>query len=918
MIDQTFAHFRITAKLGEGGMGTVYRSEDTKLGREVALKFLPEAFAADAERLARFTREAQALASLNHPNIAGIHSVEEATPEGSTVPVVFLVMELVEGETLQERIAKGPLGVDEALKIALQIANGLEEAHERGIIHRDLKPANIKLTPARQVKILDFGLAKAFDPDAPGDSLPSGQPAQRLSLSPTMTGLATQAGILLGTAAYMSPEQARGESVDRRSDVWAFGVVFMEMLTGRVVHQGKTLSDTLASVLAREPDWDSLPADLPRPVRRLLDRCLQKESRERMRDIGEARIAIEHFLAHPETAVEERADTGASTVAVPLWQRAMPWAVTGLFALGLIATWMVLGSATGPSSAPMRVNLSLPADQMLFTGYGASTVLSPDGSRLAYVLGLGNEHRIEIRQLDQWQGTLVVEGQGADRPYQPFFSPDGTWLGFNSTTEMRKVPVTGGTSIKLCDISRARGASWGEDGTIAFAPDPGSGLMRVSENGGEPTVLTELDAASGELSHRWPQWLPGGKSVLFTSYRTGMDDQSGHVEIVDAESGQRTVVHRGGSYGRYLETGSGAGFILYTHSGSLFAIPYDRKKLQATGSASPVIEGVTFGSNEGSAQFSTSANGTLAYASGDAGTAGQIAMVRLGHEGDTEPLWPEHQVFSNPRYSPDGVDLAVQVASEGQADIWIYNAERGVPTRLTFSESDDLSPVWSPDGEYVYYAAEVDDKYVIKRKLADGTGDAELIYASERNVSPESVSPDGTQLVFVEMVVANNIDIGILPLAEPDEPRMLLNSKFIEIAPRISPNGRWLAYCSEESGTFEIYVRALDGRGKWQISSGGGFWPMWAPDGSKLYFLNGRALRVADVDLDQATFRAGRSRVLLETDFANTGIDSPIDISADGLHFVTFQDKGADSSDTHRHVELVLNWADELRARFGK
>jgi len=920
MIDQTIAHFRITAKLGEGGMGTVYRAEDSKLGRAVALKFLPEAFVADAERMARFTREAQMLASLNHPNIAGIYSVEEAPGEGSDVPRRFLVMELVEGETLQDRIDRGPLELSEALQITLQIATGLEEAHERGIIHRDLKPANIKWTPAKQVKILDFGLAKAFDPDSQTGSMPSGPggSGQRLALSPTMTGMATQMGMLLGTAAYMSPEQARGEPVDRRADIWALGVVLTEMLTGKVLHRGKTVSDTLASVLARDPAWEELPADTPRPIRSLLERCLEKDSRARLRDVGEARIAIERFLADPTAEEVEQSQSQAAVAGAmpePTWRRALPWAVAALLAGALGVTAFVMRPEPAPPAQSLRLNLELPADESLFTGYGSSAVLSPDGTQLAFILGSGNQHTLNLQSLDQWEGTLLVEGDGVSRPYQPFFSPDGHWIGYVTPGEMRKVPVTGGTSIKLCDLDRARGASWGADGTIVFSGSPSSPLLQVPDTGGEPRPLTELDKEKGDMSHRWPQWLPGGRAVLFTSHRRASEFDEANIEVYDLDSGERTIVLQGGTYGRYIQTEPGSGFVIYANAGSLFAIPFDHERLEVTGPAAPAIEDVTFGGTEGSAQYSTSGDGKLAYGSGAAGILGHT-VVWVDRDGKIEPLWEDQQYYRNPSLSPDGSRLALDILTEGQSDIWLYDIDRGVPTRLTFSDLDDHFPVWSPDGEYVYYAAEVDSSTAIFRKLADGSGDREEMLRLEGRTIPGSITPDGQLLAFTTETGGQNWNIGTIRLSEANaEPQMLLTSTFVEYGPKFSPDGRWYAYFSDESGNVEVYVRSVDGRGKWQISNGGGYWPRWSPDGKELFFWLGTALFAADVELTGGSFRAGRAEQLFDGPFADLGSADVSDVSPDGQRVLTFQNLTPVSTDSHQHVKLVLNWDEELKRR---
>jgi serine/threonine-protein kinase len=563
----------------------------------------------------------------------------------------------------------------------------------------------------------------------------------------------------------------------------------------------------------------------------------------------------------------------------------------------------------------LRLNLELPADEKLFAGYGSSAVLSPDGTQLAFILGSGNAHTLTLQSLDQWEGTLLVEGAGMSRPYQPFFSPDGHWIGYVTPGEMRKVPVTGGTSIKLCDVDRVRGASWGPDGTIVFAGSPSSPLLRVPDTGGEPMPLTELDKDKGDITHRWPQWLPGGRAVLFTSHSRASEFDEAKIEVYDLDSGERKIVLQGGTHGRYFQTEPGSGFVIYANAGSLFAIPFDHERLEVTGPAAPAIEGVTFGGTEGSAQFSTSDDGKLAYGSGKGAIFGH-SVVWVDREGKIEPLWEEQQLYRNPSLSPDGNRLALDIVIEGQADIWLYDIDRGVPTRLTFSDLDDHSAVWSPDGEYVYYAAEVDSSTAIFRKLVDGSGDREELLRLEGRTIPSSITPDGRLLAFTTESGGQNWDIGMVRLDEANaEAQMLLTSTFVEYGPKFSPDGRWYAYFSDESGNVEIYVRSVDGRGKWQISNGGGYWPRWSPDGKELLFWLGDALFAAEVDLTGGSFRAGRAEQLFDGPFADLGNADISDVSSDGERVVTFQNLTPVSTDSHQHVKLVLNWDAELKRR---
>jgi serine/threonine-protein kinase len=600
LIGKKISHYSVTAKLGEGGMGEVYRATDTKLGRDVALKVLPEAFASDAERMARFEREAQVLASLNHPNIASIYGLEEA--DG----IRCLVLELVEGPTLAERIEKGPLPLEEALPLARQISEALEAAHERGVIHRDLKPANVKVTPEGTVKVLDFGLAKAFQGE---------ETEEDVAKSPTMTAMATQAGIILGTAAYMSPEQAKGKPVDKRADIWAFGIVLFETLTGKQVFKGETVSETLAAVMMKDIGWGLLPADTPPPIHRLLRRCLDKDPKRRLRDIGEARVALEGYLADPSTStvVLEPGDiaaTAATAASQPAWLRWLPWAAAGVLGFGLLFSLWGLWHATRPIIRPaIRLPVEMTAEEQIAVGSGipggATTnfAVSADGTRIAYVLESGGSRQLYVRSLDQTEGTALSGTEGA---YGPFFSPDGEWVAFFANNTLKKVSVSGGAPLTLCDARNAKGGSWGPDDTIVFAPHVTVGLSRVPAAGGPPEAITEK--AQGVRSHRWPQFLPGGRAVLFIVQPSGSSYDDSNIEVLNLEIGERKVIHQGGSYPRYLPSGH----LVYAREGTLFGAPFDLDHLEMKGSPVPLLEGLMQGPS-GDAHYAFSDTGTLLY-----------------------------------------------------------------------------------------------------------------------------------------------------------------------------------------------------------------------------------------------------------------------------------------------------------------
>jgi serine/threonine-protein kinase len=868
----------------------------------VAIKVLPEAVATDPERLARFEREAKVLAALDHPNIAAIYGLEEA--EGRQL----LVMQLVEGETLQECIAHGAMPVDEALPIALQMAEALEAAHERGIIHRDLKPANVKVTADGKVKVLDFGLAKALE----GDPSSSGsQPA--ITQSPTLTAQMTEAGMLLGTAAYMSPEQARGQAADRRADIWGFGVVLMELLTGKTVYAAETVSDTLAGVLAREPEWGELPRTTPRAIRRLLERCLEKESRVRLRDIGEARIAIEHFLAHGEA----EAPPAAAAEARPAWRRALPWGLFGAAVVALVATLVTLWPEPPVPQPTVRLEASL-SDHPLYLDLGASVELSPDGSRLAYVAVDGDSRILYTRTIDQLEGTALAEGGIGDWPYHPFFSPDGQWVGYVTPNELKKVPVTGGTPITLCEVDRNRGVSWGLDDSIVLTPNPGSGLFTVPAAGGEPQPLTILNEDKAEISHRWPQALPDGKTVIFTvatAEMSGADEAI--IEAASLASGERKVLHTGGYYGRYVPTGH----LVFMRDGTLFARPFDVDRLEPTGSAAPLVQGIATNTGPGGAHVSFANNGTLAYVGGEIGVP-EYPIVWVDRDGKISTLWETRGSYGEPALSPDGKKLAVSMVRDGNWDVWVYDLEREVATRLTFDDAYDADQVWTPDGRQLIFTSDRGGGEGIYRKRADGSGDAEALLVGEDAYYPFSVSGDGRFLAG-EMIPkgTDEFNIFVLPLAGAAEPEVFLATDFAERHPDISPDGRWIAYTSNESGRFEIYVRPHPAAGgKWQISDGGGTWPVWARSGRELFYRTNQGIMVASIEVQGDSLRVGTPQEVVKGDFRGGlfGISvggylfADYDVSPDGQRLVMFPEDADPMRKTH--VTMVFNWFNELQS----
>ena len=892
---ESLGHYRIAEKIGEGGMGEVYRATDTKLRRDVAIKVLPEAVARDPDRMARFSREAQVLASLNHPNIASIYGLEDADGKRA------LVMELVEGETLAERIRRGPIPLEEAIAIAKQMAEALEAAHEQGIIHRDLKPANAKITPDGDVKLLDFGLAKALEGEGTAPA------ADDLSHSPTLSAAATRAGVILGTAAYMSPEQARGQKTDRRSDIWSFGVVLLEMLTGRSVFQGETVSDLLANVLAREPNWESLPESTPPSVRRLLRRCLQKDVRKRVQAIGDARLLLEEYLEDPDTS-----DVLAAPVVPkpPVWRRALPWAVAALSTVGLVSALAVLWPSASETESIVRLRAEI-ADDTLFSNLGASAVLSPDGARMAYVVGDGNQRQLYVRSMDQLEGVPL---SGTGQSYHPFFSPDGQWLGFVTSSELKKVSVTGGAPLALTGVNLSRGASWGEGDVIVYAPTPASGLLRVSAAGGPAEPVTEL--RDGEASHRWPQFLPGGDAVLFTSHTSSSNFDEASIEVVVLESGERKLLHRGGSYPRYVESGH----LVFLRESTLFAAPFDLDRLELLSSPVPVLQGIASNPYHGSGQYDVSSNGLLAYISGGS-QLDQYAMVLVDREGRAIPLSDDEQTFGEPHFAPDGKRLAVQRFESGRPNsgIWIYDLERGVSSRLTFDESNARAPFFSPDGERVYFSSDSSGSVNVYWKRADGSGEAVRLTESPKTQFASSVSPDGKFVVFHESNATTGYDLFIVDTSGEGEPEEFLTTPFNDYEAAFSPDGRWIAYQSDESGDTEVYVRPFPaGAGKWQISTDGGNYPRWAPSGRELFYRKDDGLMVVKVRSSGGSFIANRPTKLFDGPFLTLSVYgstlADYDVAPDGEHFVMMQ---GENQVEKMQVTFVFNWFEDLARTFS-
>ena len=817
--------YEVVSMLGAGGMGEVYRARDLKLGREVALKILPDTFAGDADRLARFRREAQVLASLNHPNIAAIYGLEDSAV------VTALVLELVDGPTLADRIAAGPIPLEEALTIARQVAEALDAAHERGIIHRDLKPANIKVRPDGAVKVLDFGLAKAME-----DLAVQGKPNATVSPTITSPALVTGVGLLLGTAAYMAPEQARGKVVDKRADVWAFGCVLYEMLAGARAFEGDDIAVVLASVIKSDPDWTKLPSGIPRGIVATLKRCLRKDPRLRLRDIGDAQL----LLAEPEEPLTAPATPRRS------W---LGWAAAALLLCGLLALGALHFSEKRVDAPVMRTSVLPPDDASGFVveaNIGGSAI-SPDGRQLAFVADAGGKRMLYVRSLDSGSARALPGTDGAARP---FWSPDSRNIGFFAAGKLQRIGITEGAPRVICDVALPRGASWNADGVIIFSAARPGILNRVSASGGTPTPITMLNEAEHEQFHYWPHFLPDGSHFLYLSRNVDPAKSAVYVGTLADKPGDSTPVRLVDSrHGAIFAAWPGSnrdGFVVFVQGASLMAQPFDAATLTFTGEAFPIADNIGRSDTNAYADVSASRTGILAF-----GNSGQ-ALRRLAwvdRDGRVSEPLSDAAFFSKPRVSPDGRNIVTLRSTAGNpADLWRIDLTRSIPTRLTFGEGVAASPVWLPDGSIVY---EVQGRGIF-RKLATGTQAPQLLFANPvgNSAGPMDVSQDGKLLLYVIGPQSNPAqrELWTLPLeatgnaGKPPSPYIKDLRNVSGGGARFSRGGtgqRWVAYASEESpGRQQVYVQDFpDARGKWQVSRDGGRLPVWSRDGKELFFL---------------------------------------------------------------------------------
>jgi serine/threonine protein kinase len=890
MNEEKISSYQVVEKIGAGGMGEVFRARDTKLGREVALKILPEVFARDAERLSRFEREARLLASLNHPHIASIYGLEHVESKR------FLVLELVDGEDLSKRISKGPIPLEETLSIARQIADALEAAHEQGVVHRDLKPGNVVIDADGNVKVLDFGLAKALDTDT--------SDVTDLSHSPTLMTGGSDRGVILGTAAYMSPEQARGKRVDKRADVFAFGCVLFEMLTGRRCFPGETVSDTLASILARDPAWEEIPRDTPASIRRLLRRCLDKDPKKRLRDIGEARIALDAVIA----GVEEEDSTPVETPP-PVRPRArwLPWVA----AAGLA----VIASATGASylrkpaadARVVRAFVPPPEDSPfeLNSLHPGPAAVSPDGTRIVYSARDENGSAVLwIRPLNQTQARPFPGTEGAG---YPFWSPDGKSIGFFADGKLKRVDAAGGPPLALCDAPVGKGGTWNQDDVILFAPSFNGPIHRVPAAGGESVAVTEVDSKGGQNSHRFPHFLPDGRHYLYfarAAVATGGDGTGSAVYLASLDGEPARELFRCQSQAIYA-----SGHLLFLRESALMARPFDTERLEFTGDAFPIVEHVNFLPAASRGIFDASRNGVLVYLAGAATPGGQIEWV--DRTGKTLSTLGDRATYTSPTISPDGKRIAVEVTDPRNAtwDIWVYDVSRGVRTRFTFGPSAlNGEPVWSPDGTRLVYRSDRGIKANLYVKSFAGSGTDELVLDTDHPKDPVDWSPDGKYILYTEYTNDTKADVWVLPTGGDAKPFPFLQTEFLEMNPHFSPDGKWIAYASDESGRFEVYVAPFPGPGrKWQISSNGGLDPRWRDDGRELFFQStSNEVMSAELDYNGGTLIVGADTPLF--DFAGGG---EYDVAGDGQKFLIVRDYDKVTTP----LTLVLNWQKELEGR---
>ncbi len=880
---QILLHYRLVEMIGEGGMGVVWKAVDTTLEREVAVKILPEALATDGERLQRFEREAKVLASLNHPNVATVHGFHAVDR------VRFLVMELVLGETLEERLKRGAIPVDEALPVATKIVAGIEYAHERGIVHRDLKPANVKLTADGGVKVLDFGLAKAIA----GDPTASG-PTSTPTVMPTLTSMGTVAGLILGTAAYMSPEQARGTNIDRRADIWAFGAVLYEMLTKRRAFEGDTVSDTLASVLRAPIEWEALPAATPPAVVRLLKRCLERDPKKRLRDIGEARIALDAIGTEPELAAAP-----ALASDPPPKSPIIPWLLFGITAVAAAVSGGMIATRKPPVAPVVRFTVE-PGEKLSRMDWPR---LSPDGRLLAFQgFDAAGKQAIWVRPVDSLTAYALAGTEGVT--WRPFWSPDSRYLAYFEGRQLKKIPVAGGPPQLIGEAENGADGSWGTDGVILF---DGRGaieaIRRIPAAGGKAAPAFSGDTKAIPATASWPFFLPDGKHFLFmvNTVRTGGNKAMICVAALDTPGFKELT--ESGSRAEYAN-----GYLLYVFHGTLVALRFDPDRLAVSGDPVPLADRVS--ENGTRALFSVSTGGALAYQAGTSGVASELVWVdrtgkELGKIGGPD-------TYFDLALSPDGSRIAYSLndTRTDTHDVWVRDLARDTPSRLTFDPGDDARPVWTQDGARILFSSNRTGRNVCMAKASNGTGDDQQVYQDETgNVFARDFSRDGRWLVFDRFAALEQAGVFVVEQGGKG-PAVRVPGSTAQLAGQLSPDARFIAYTSNETGTPEVYVQTWPpGGGKWQISNGGGFQARWRGDGKEMYYRNVEfEFFAVPVTLDPR-FSAGIPKSLFKRRLQGNPNAPSWTVKPDGQRFLL---NAALATAQAAPFTVILNWPETL------
>jgi eukaryotic-like serine/threonine-protein kinase len=880
--------YEILSAIGAGGMGEVYKARDTRLNRIVAIKVLPTHLADRSELRERFEREAKTIASLNHPHICTLYDT------GHQDGVDYLVMEYLEGETLARRLVKGSLPIQQVLQYAIEISDALDKAHRKGITHRDLKPGNIMLTKSG-TKLLDFGLAKLRQEASPSNA--------SLSDLPTAADPLTAQGTILGTLQYMAPEQVEGKEVDARTDIFAFGAVVYEMATGKRAFEGKTQASLIAKILEIDPPpISSLQPMTPPALDRVVKRCLAKEPEMRWQTASDLCEELK-WIAEGGSHIASAPDAPAKGFHV-LGRRSLIFGLGTLLlgaAISGIAIWNLKHSLQRPVS---RFTITLPQGQQLAgLENGPVVALSSDGTHLAYVANQGGSQQLYLRTMDSLEAKPIPGTEGG---VSPFFSPDGKWLGFFAGQELKKVAVSRGAAVTLGSSGQLRGASWGSQGMIAFAPTTAGPLQQLSEAGGTPQPLTRLEKA--EVSHRWPEFLPGSRAVLFAAGTRATNWNNAQIAVQPTAPGERRNLILGGTNPHYALSGH----LVYAQNGSLMATPFDLDRLAVTGAAVPVLEGVLGSTLVGDAQYSLSTTGTLVYVPGGVQST-QRRLVLVSRNGTEQPLAAPAHAYRGLRVSPNGRGIAVSI-EEQENPVWLYDLPRETLSRLTFEGNQNLNPIWTPDGKHIAFTSTKEGPSNVFWQLADGSGGLERLTTSDYFQSPFSWSPDGQLLAFVELNPTTGDDIWILRLSDR-KTQPFLRTRFNESVPEFSPDGRWLAYISDESGRYEIYVQPFPGPGgKWQISTEGGSEPAWNRNGRELFYRNGDKMMAVDI-ATQPSFAAGKPHMLFEGRYVPTPISFPnYDVSPDGQHFLML--KPVDQAQAApTQINVVLNWFEELKQK---